>query len=498
MQAQKTITSTELLAEFAAMLVDKTGLYFPKERFGDLEKKMMPMMVSSGFDSLEDCLRWLMRNPLQKKQIHDLAYHLTIGETYFFRDARIWNALEMRILPELFKKHAEHKVLRIWSAGCCTGEEPYSVAMLLTRLIPDIKNWTIHLIGSDINREFLRKAELALYSRWSFRTTPKELLAQYFEKQKNGYYQLSSEIKRMVKFVPLNLVDEVPEELDHLFSQMDLILCNNVLMYFSQPQVNNTVSKFAQALTNGGWLGVTGIEAPYVNHIHLVSHHFMSATLFKKDQFPAAAPIPLEVVKPRPVPQPLLPVQSIKSSAPMILDAVLPAIIQPIEKPVQVALSLYQECAELYRVNRYDEVIRKLDQIPKTKEHIREMILLVRTYANQGDLVHALEWCEVALEANKLEPILHYLKAELQLDQEDLEEAAKSLKRAIFLDPEFVAAHYVLGILEDKRGRREAALREFRTAFELLTDCDPEQLLPGTEELTAGRVHDHLAIVCRG
>lgn len=101
MPAQKTITSKELLTEFAVMLVDRTGLYFPKERLGDLEKKMMPMMVSSGFDTLEECLRWLMRSPLQKKQIHDLAYYLTIGETYFFRDARIWTALEAHVLPEI-------------------------------------------------------------------------------------------------------------------------------------------------------------------------------------------------------------------------------------------------------------------------------------------------------------------------------------------------------------------------------------------------------------
>lgn len=188
---------------------------------------------------------------------------------------------------------------------------------------------------------------------------------------------------------------------------------------------------------------------------------------------------------------------SVKNPAPMILDAVIPGLIKPVDKSTAVSRSPYEECLALYRQNRYDEIIAKLVHVPKTKEHIREMILLVRSYANQGDLLQAGEWCDAALQVNKLEPILHYLKAELQLDQEQLEEGAKSLKGAIFLDPEFIAAHYLLGILEAKRGRAEAAMRAYKIALELLEDCDPEQMLPGTEELTAGRVRDHLAIVCR-
>lgn len=479
----KISTSKELMAEFARLLEDKTGLHFPVERFGDLEKKMRPMMVSGGFNTMEECLQWLMRNPLQKKQIHDLAYYLTIGETYFFRDPRMWNALETRIFPELLQRHARDHCIRIWSAGCCTGEEPYSIAMLLRCMLPDIKDWTVHLVGTDINQQFLRRAEAANYRKWSFRAISEELQAKYFERQKDGTFQLSPQISEMVKFVPLNLVEGSPDALEPDFLQIDLILCNNVLMYFSQPQVNNTTAKFVHALSVGGWLGVTGVEAPFISHSSLASHHIKGAAFFKKQAYPATPPTP-----PPPLP--------VTKSAPMILDTVLNSLIPPHAKPVENK-SLYQECLELYRLNRYDEVISRLQAVPKTKDHVREMILLVRTYANLGNATQAFEWCESALRVDKLEPILHYLKAELQLHEEDLDESVKSLKRALFLDPDFVAAHYILGLLEERRGHKEASEREFRITLELVQDCDPDELLAGTEELTAGRVRDHLMPLMR-
>ena len=148
-----------LLFSMSDFVATRMGLHFPRERWGDLERGITAAAREFDLPDAESCaLRLLSTSPTQN-HTEILASHLTVGETYFFREKRSFEVLEEHVLPELLRsRRGVERRLRIWSAGCCTGEEPYSVAMLLDRLIPDPGEWNVTILATDINPRFLKKA----------------------------------------------------------------------------------------------------------------------------------------------------------------------------------------------------------------------------------------------------------------------------------------------------------------------------------------------------
>ena len=162
-----------LLSHLSDFMAIQMGLHFPRDRWGDLERGIAAAASEFGMTNVESCMHWLLSAPLTRDQIEILASHLTVGETYFFREKRSFEVLEEHILPVLLRARGDTEArLRIWSAGCCTGEEPYSIAMLIDRLIPNAAKQNITILATDINPRFVRKAADGVYGEWSFRGTP--------------------------------------------------------------------------------------------------------------------------------------------------------------------------------------------------------------------------------------------------------------------------------------------------------------------------------------
>lgn len=154
------------LSEFIAQ---NTGLHFPPERRSDLQRGFTAAAAEFGFADSARCADWLLSTPLTRPQLHTLASHLTVGETYFFRDRKTFDALAQHILPELLRRRrGREQRLRLWSAACSTGEEPYSLAILLQQLLPDWRDWHITILATDINPRSLQKAAAGVYGEWSF------------------------------------------------------------------------------------------------------------------------------------------------------------------------------------------------------------------------------------------------------------------------------------------------------------------------------------------
>ncbi len=252
----------DLLPQLGQRLSAQMGLHFPPERWPDLERAIRAAAVELGFNDFQSCIHELVRAPVTKQQIEILASHLTVGETYFFRDKVGFGILEETVLPELIQARRGHEQrLRIWSAGCCTGEEPYSIAILLRQMLPDLADWQISIMATDINTRFLQKAAAGIYSEWSFRDAPAFLKRQYFTRLQNGKMALLPEILKMVQFSCLNLAEDVFPALLNGTNALDLIVCRNVLMYFSPEQTGKTLRKFHRALVEGGWLAIGAAEA---------------------------------------------------------------------------------------------------------------------------------------------------------------------------------------------------------------------------------------------
>ena len=454
--AMRHTLSDQLLSRLSEFLAMRIGLYFPSGRWDDLERGMKAAAHKLGDASVEAYIHRVLSAPLTHQQIEILASHLTVGETYFFRDWHSFEALEQYVLPELIRSRRDsERRLRIWCAGCCTGEEPYSIAMLLDRLLPDYEQWHITLLATDINPQFLRKAAEGIYGNWSFRGTPAWVKERYFKTGSQGRFEIHPRIKKMVTFSYLNLADDVYPSLSNNTNAMDIIFCRNVLMYFTEELAEKVVGNLYHAVVDGGWLAVSPAEASHTLLSRFSPVNFTGATFYRKvatDDLhpPPMPPQPLEIPALRPSPE-----------TPRRIEA-LPAAGEKTAAPAGPLLQRQHEPDD--------------------------PCLMARLCANQGKLAEAAEWCGKAIVSDKLNPQNHYLLATIleELGQDDA--AEQSLKRALYLEPNFVLAHFALGNLRLSQGRHGEAKRHFANALALLQRLPLDEILPESDGLTAGRL----------
>jgi chemotaxis protein methyltransferase CheR len=452
----------ERLSEFVAT---KMGLHFPQARWPDLKRAAEGMAKEFDLPNSEACAEWLLSEPLTKAQLQTLASHLTIGETYFFRDRRIFEAVADTALPELIRlRRGRDRRLRLWSAGCCTGEEAYSLAILLHQLIPDLAEWNVGILATDINGRFLQKAAAGIYGKWSFRDSPPGFTDRYFRSLGNGSYEVAPEIKKLVTFAQLNLVEDFYPTLATDTNAMDLIFCRNVLMYFTPGQATETVRKLRRALVEGGWLAVSPCEASQTLFSQFKPVNFPGAVLYRKSN---------DVV------------------------LVAPPLWDTAAAPETAAPSSLADGGALYQEGRYQEAAETVrNSIETESAPIAEAFsLMARTLANQGDLAGALDWCDRWIAAEKLDASGHYLRAVVLQELGKHEQARQSLQRAVYLSPDMVLAHFALGNLARAVGKNTEAVKHFNNALHFLKSLQPDEVLPESDGMTAGRLNEIISSI---
>ena len=470
----------------------RMGLHFPKERWTDLQRGVASAARDLGFEDAETCVRWLLSAAVSRGHIEILASRLTVGETYLFRDKGAFELLEHRVLRDLINSRKQgSKSLRIWSAGCASGEEPYSIAILLDRLIPDMEGWNISVLATDINPDFLRKAAKGEYTEWSFRNVPQWVRAKYFRKTKTGRFALFPLHKEMVTFSYHNLMSDLYPSLTNNTNAMDVILCRNVLMYFSPDVQKKVVGNLRRCLVDGGWLIVSPSELSCVLFSDFTAVSGSGVTIYRKD---AVCRVGEQVSGVRDQATAFFPsISDARPQPPELPTADLPTagLKTPIsDRPLAPApRDPLGEARSLYVQGCYPEAIEKILASPELPgDDAKAMQLLARAFANQGKLAEALLWCEKAVALAKLDPGCHYLLAVALQEQGRTEEAAASLKRALYLDPNFVLAYFALGNLTRKQGKIKESKRYFKNAIDLLKIYDPDDVLAETEGITAGRL----------
>jgi chemotaxis protein methyltransferase CheR len=460
-------------------IAERTGLHFPTERQGDLERGVAAAARDLGFADIATCAQLLLSNSLTKKQFQALANHLTVGETYFFREQATFDILKETILPRLLRaKAGGERRLRIWSAACCTGEEPYSLAILLDNLIPNLADWRVTILATDINTSFLQKAAAGVYGEWSFRDAPDWLKTRYFKRTVDGRYAIVPEIKKRVTFANLNLVEDVYPSLATDTNAMNLIFCRNALMYFTLPQARKAVQKLRCSLVDDAWLVVSPSESSQVLFSQFAPANFPGVILYQKTSqtgYPAPAPVssrnePAE-----------LNLSSGAPPAPVDSGEVIPPMHEP--TPLTMA-SLHYENG--HYADAAGILLTSLAECATPDP--QSFSLLSRALANQGRLSEALAWCDRWVGADKLDPSGHYLRAVVLQELGELDLARHSLQRALYLQPDFVLANFALANLARSRGLATEADKYFATALRLLRRCKSGNLLPESDGLTAGRL----------
>lgn len=475
------------LPQLSAVISARLGLHFPAARLGDLERLLKAATPELGYATYEDCAEGLLRGLLPPAQLAILARHLTVGETYFFRDPAALAHLRTQILPPLIQaRRGRDQRLSLWSAACCTGEEPYTLAIMLTELLPDWRDWQITLLGSDLNEVFLAKAETATYTPWSFRGTPPAIHERYFRPVGHKQVQLLPHLRQMVTLVRHNLVHEHGPRPAGNEQPFDIILCRNVLMYFSVGGARRVVRRLAQELAPGGWLLVSPCELSMAQHPPLVPVPYTGGVVLCKGEprsptweapvAPATALAETALAAELELGAEAAPATESEPAATVMPVAaeVLPA--PPGAPPISYATALAHYAAGDYRAAAValqallELGIGEREALPPATSLL---VLLARATANMRQLEDALRWCERGLAMEVLTVDLHYLQGTILQALGRPTEATAAVRRALFLKPDFALAWETLGNLAHQQGKPEAAARHFANALALLRQPSP-------------------------
>lgn len=260
------------------------GIYFDEDSKYLLEKRLARRLAPLKLGSFREYYQYLKYDRKKDQEMMDIMDVLTTNETYFFREAFQLKAFTDEIVPEIIRKK-NVKTLRIWSAGCSSGEEPYSIAMLLQD-IPALYGWKIEIFGTDISQRVLSLGRRAVYGKSSFRATDETQIKRFFVEQEDGF-KVCDKIKEMVTISQLNLLDS---HRIAMMGSMDIIFCRNVIIYFDIPVKKQVVESFYKTLSPGGFL-LLGHSESLMNVTTLFSlRHFKNDMIYQRPEVAGGHP----------------------------------------------------------------------------------------------------------------------------------------------------------------------------------------------------------------
>lgn len=469
------------LPEIHERMAEILGLDFPRNRWGDLERGALAAAKELGMsESLDQLAVWLASGNFDAGQLDVLAKHLTVGETYFFREPQTLEVFRTHIIPEIMaERFGKYQHINLWSAGCCTGEEPYTLAMLLKETIPDFNHWKISILATDLNPAFLQKAREGVYRSWSFRETPKALQSRYFHKE-GAAWKIDESVRQMVDFRQVNLAD--PHFLSQLYlhHDFDLIFCRNVLMYFSPSLIHQVGLRFYEALRPQGWFVTSPVELSDELFPQFSKVQFPKCIVYRKGVHKLAQ-LPHHVPPVKPVGQKKNTVKSRQSVAGR-------SVVQ--EPPVKKAETLPFEAAQhLYRKGQYaDCVVLCRSEMDKPGNRHAWQRLLARSYANLGRYEEALLLCRDVLKHHRLDTDIRCLMVTILTEQQESNEAVKLLNQVFYIDPDHLMAHLLMAGILRSRGNAEASRFHRKMVRKLLSGYEDQVVLDEVGGLTVKRI----------
>ncbi|HTH80373.1 MAG TPA: CheR family methyltransferase [Ramlibacter sp.] len=431
-----------LWAAASRALEAQLGLFFDPGQWPQMRAGLAAAAPRLHCRDARSCAARLLSGPLSDPDRRHLAEHLTIGETYFFRDESCFRNLEHAILPQLVAmRRAQGRRLRLWSAGCSTGEEAYSLAIVLATILPDWRDWDISILATDINARALEKARAGMYADWSFRSDLPKADSSFLIERRGGRREVHPDLRRLVSFECANLAVEHPGE--PRGSAMDAILCRNVLIYFEPRRTMSVLDRLGRALAPDGWLMTSAVEVPLVAIDGLERVELPGTIAFRKPGASLCSP---------------------------------PAAARPPLAGAGIAPVLVHE-----------EPAVRVDAPPEPAPS-DPLDAAARMHADRGDLLQAAALCEKAIEQDKDNAELTYLLATILLEQGSVQLAEAALRRTLYLCPDHVLAHVALGGIARRAGRSRTSRRHFTKAIGQLSTHTGTDVVGGSGGMSAARL----------
>lgn len=453
------MTNTAQFDALKQLLADKIGLHIS----GDAQNRFVHIVneraACLGYTTLDEYLNFLMHHAASEEW-ETFIHAFTSGETFFFRDIGQFDLLRLHLLPELIARHRDDNTLRLWSAGCSSGEEAYSLAMLVDMLLPGHDAWKLLILGTDIDSNAIAKAQHRRYGKWSFRTLPIMLQQRYFHQEGNEWV-LNERIRRMVTFRVVNLVEDAfPNAVSKTATEaelrdMDIILCRNVFIYFDRAAVSAVAAKLSATLVDGGYLMTA--------HTELIGHPVqgLDFRLFAEGMvYQRRVHSPAEMAPP-----PVLANTATLDTLPLITSTKPAAYEQVQDQETQQPSPAQKPAIALYSQ--------------------------ARTHADRGEYALAEQMCHQALTEDSLAVPPYFLLAQLAQLKGNFEQAKAYLNKAIYLDHRCVAAYLELAALYELAKDLPQALALRHAAFKIVHSMPNNEQIELYEK-TAGELKQWL------
>ncbi len=243
------------------LIYDRCGIFFHEKKTYLLEDRLSRRMREQGFSSYEEYLYYLRYDPKKDVEMKEVVNIVTTNETFFFRDEAQLDAFSSGILPVIVDNNKNSmKLIKVWSAACSTGEEPYTLGMIMAENGLLSNGWRLNIVGSDINDKVIATARRGIYGDYAVRNIPSQYKKRYFDNGSDTY-AITKKIKDMVRYENINLLDHSRMM---TMTNVDVIFCRNVLIYFDDNAKKKVIGHFYDSLKKGGYL-VTGFSETLYN-----------------------------------------------------------------------------------------------------------------------------------------------------------------------------------------------------------------------------------------
>ncbi|MDZ4167965.1 MAG: CheR family methyltransferase [Coriobacteriia bacterium] len=453
----------EEFRRFRDLLHHQSGIYLEESKVDSLRISLVTRATRLGYTTLADYYSALERD---EHEFNELLNLVTINETSFFRFPQQFDALRDHVLPEIMaSKPSNSRNLRVWSAGCSTGEEPYSISMTLLDMSLDGLGWKPQVLGTDVSTKALAHAKAAVYGKRSMMNVPPDVVARHYTPVPVGGYRVADRVRSFVDFGYHNLIRE-PYPLS-LMGNWDVIFCRNVTIYFRLESTRRVVSNFFESLNPGGYLFIGHSETLTSISDDFEPLEIGGVFLYRKPAARRLFTFGQRAHGARPAAA--QPVRQPRRSRIVEPASERPAPPDPAPGDVASPAELIAQARARMQERRPAEVLDLVARVLAADPNNAEAHLLsAYVHADSGAYDEALAACHRALAINPLLPVARYILGIIYQRQGDTVRAISELKKTIYIDADFALAHLNLANVYKSQRKWQAAAREYENALKAL------------------------------
>ena len=505
----------------------RLGLHFPPKSWPDLNRHLALLAGELGYRDARELAWDLLSQPHSGRLESQLADALTVGETYFFRDPSCFEHLAHQVLKPLIDRRRSEgsKRITLWSAGCSSGEEAYSLAMLMDELLDDVDSWQIRILGTDISRQSLNKAREAVYGAWSFRSVASNITSRYVQPDMPDaagdgsgnarLWRIRREIRSQVRFFELNLAKPIYPDETRGLADVDVIMCRNVLMYFSPAQAIVVLRRLVRCLADEGILLVGAVDGSYCQSAGLKTQSWPGALAISAGSLEQSYSSP-PYDQLTPLAEPLIAHRSkLKEPSPSadditeLSESSLMAQCSSVpsensactqgrrhrglDSDNSASAPLWENARQAMAEGRYREALpmaeRAVSQGGLTpRQEAERATLCARILANLKKLAEAEYWARQAIQLDSLQASGYWILATILVERNQYAKARDELAKALYLQPDFILAQYLSGLIAKQLRDPDLARRDLRNCLEMLADLAGDDPVPEGDGLCAAEL----------